>query len=214
MVPKTIVLISDPRILCIPIRESGDLLTDICETPQLVVDHRKKNDSDSYFLIRQSVLKKLLESSRRLPGGIRFAVVEGYRPLSLQKIYFDQYLYGLRTLHSDWNAARIREETSKFVASPDIIPPHSTGGAVDLTLIDKNGDELDMGTLVNADPEESKNACFTDAQNISDTAKILIQTMSESDFVNYPTEWWHWSYGDRYWAYHSGRAHALFGSVE
>ena len=32
--------------------------------------------------------------------------------------------------------------------------------------------------------------------------------------VNYPTEWWHWSYGDRYWALVTGAAHALYGPVD
>ena len=31
--------------------------------------------------------------------------------------------------------------------------------------------------------------------------------------VNYPTEWWHWSYGDRYWALISGADAALYGPV-
>jgi zinc D-Ala-D-Ala dipeptidase len=31
--------------------------------------------------------------------------------------------------------------------------------------------------------------------------------------VNYPTEWWHWSYGDRYWAYQSGARAARFGPL-
>ena len=35
-----------------------------------------------------------------------------------------------------------------------------------------------------------------------------------SGFVNYPTEWWHWSYGDRYWALTTGAAAALYGPVE
>ncbi|HON74505.1 MAG TPA: M15 family metallopeptidase [Dermatophilaceae bacterium] len=29
--------------------------------------------------------------------------------------------------------------------------------------------------------------------------------------VNYPTEWWHWSFGDRYWAWAMGERSALFG---
>jgi D-alanyl-D-alanine dipeptidase len=29
--------------------------------------------------------------------------------------------------------------------------------------------------------------------------------------VNYPTEWWHWSYGDRYWALRTGVPNALHG---
>ncbi|MDT7587682.1 MAG: zinc D-Ala-D-Ala dipeptidase, partial [Pseudonocardiales bacterium] len=30
-------------------------------------------------------------------------------------------------------------------------------------------------------------------------------------FVNYPTEWWHWSYGDRYWAIKTTAAAAIYG---
>jgi D-alanyl-D-alanine dipeptidase len=74
-----------------------------------------------------------------------------------------------------------------------------------------------MGTRLNADPEESKNACFTSAQNISSEAKVnrklLIDVLSKVGFVNYPTEWWHWSYGDRYWAHQANSSHALYGSV-
>jgi D-alanyl-D-alanine dipeptidase len=29
--------------------------------------------------------------------------------------------------------------------------------------------------------------------------------MCGAGFVNYPPEWWHWSYGDKYWAFISGR---------
>jgi hypothetical protein len=32
-------------------------------------------------------------------------------------------------------------------------------------------------------------------------------------FVNYPTEWWHWSYGDRYWALATGAPAACYGPV-
>jgi D-alanyl-D-alanine dipeptidase len=29
--------------------------------------------------------------------------------------------------------------------------------------------------------------------------------------VNYPTEWWHWSFGDRYWAYVTGTGRSHYG---
>jgi len=38
--------------------------------------------------------------------------------------------------------------------------------------------------------------------------------MTVAGFVNYPTEWWHWSYGDRYWAYATHRSAAIYGPVE
>lgn len=50
-------------------------------------------------------------------------------------------------------------EASKYVAPPDVAP-HPTGGAVDLTLIDANGIELDLGTPYDAIPQETDNATF------------------------------------------------------
>ncbi len=218
MVPETIVLISDPKVLQIPIQENNDQLVDIREFPEILVDTRKSKVSNSYFKLRKSVIAKLLEAKKFLPAGIHFLVIEGYRPLSLQKRYFEEYSNKLSKLHPDWDEKRIYQEASKYVAPPEIIPPHSTGGAVDLTLVKDDGIELDMGTRLNVNPEESNNACFTLAANISDAAKtnrqLLIDIMSKSGFVNYPTEWWHWSYGDRYWAYHANNPSAFFGYAE
>lgn len=218
MVPKIITLISDPKVLQISIQENDDPLVDIRDYREILVDTRKSKASNSYFKLRKSVVAKLLETKKYLPQGIRFLVIEGHRPLSLQKKYFDEYSEELNRLHSDWDKKRIYQEASKYVAPPEIIPPHSTGGAVDLTLAGEDGKEIDMGTRLNADPEESNNACFTLAANISDSARanrqLLINTISKSGFVNYPTEWWHWSYGDRYWAYHTKTPFAFFGSVE
>ena len=42
---------------------------------------------------------------------------------------------------------------------------------------------------------------------------LLIELMSAAGFVNYGTEWWHWSYGDRYWAYNRGEPAARYASV-
>jgi zinc D-Ala-D-Ala dipeptidase len=32
--------------------------------------------------------------------------------------------------------------------------------------------------------------------------------------VNYPTEWWHWSYGDSYWALTTGAPAAIYGPID
>lgn len=75
-----------------------------------------------------------------------------------------------------------------------------------------------MGTRLNATPEESAGACYTQADNISDQARthrdILSTTLTAAGLVNYPTEWWHWSYGDRYWALETGAAVAHYGPKE
>lgn len=212
---KKIILISDPRVLEIPIDEIGDPLVDLHNYPEIIIDNRKSKDSDSYFRVRKIIVEKLIEISNNLGNGLRPLVIEGYRPLSLQSKYFTGHSKNLELAHPDWDKEKIYNEASKFVAPPDIIPPHSTGGAVDVTLVKDDGTELDMGTRININPEESDNACFTFASNIAESAKknrqILIDSMSKSGFVNYPTEWWHWSYGDRYWAFVNKEKRALFG---
>jgi zinc D-Ala-D-Ala dipeptidase len=40
---------------------------------------------------------------------------------------------------------------------------------------------------------------------------LLAAAMDHAGFVNYPAEWWHWSYGDRYWAFQTSRETALYG---
>jgi D-alanyl-D-alanine dipeptidase len=102
----------------------------------------------------------------------------------------------------------------RLLAAPDIAP-HSAGAAVGLTLAASDGAELDMGTRVNANPEESGGACFTGAHSISAQARanrdLLGRALAAAGFVNYPTEWWHWSYDDRYWALNAGAPAACYG---
>lgn len=43
---------------------------------------------------------------------------------------------------------------------------------------------------------------------------MLGEALSAAGLVNYPTEWWHWSYGDRYWALQTGAPAALYGAKE
>jgi D-alanyl-D-alanine dipeptidase len=38
--------------------------------------------------------------------------------------------------------------------------------------------------------------------------------MRVAGLINYPTEWWHWSFGDRYWALLTAAPHALYGPID
>ncbi len=218
MEQNKIILISDPRVLQISIQEIGEALVDLKEYPQFVINDRKGLVSKSFSNVRKSVADKLLLANNLLPKGFKFLIVEGHRPISLQQKYFQDYSNELMLAHNDWDQVRVYQEASKYVAPPDIVPPHSTGGAIDLTLINEGGVELDMGCRLNADPEASGDRCFTSSIHISSQAKsnreILIKAMTTVGFINYPTEWWHWSYGDRYWAYCVGNNVALYNSIE
>lgn len=218
MVPRKITLIADSGVLRIPIKENNEPLVDLASSRQIAVYNSKSKESNRFSMIRKHVAAKLIEASEHLPKGIRFLVYEAYRPLRLQRKYFTEYYKELSKIHPDWDKVRLAEETSKFIAPPESVPPHSTGGAIDLTLVDNKGHKLDMGTKYDATPEESKDACFTLSHGISKEAKgnrqLLIDALSKVGFVNYPTEWWHWSYGDRYWAFQTKNPHAIYGGLD
>ncbi|MEV4476886.1 M15 family metallopeptidase [Nonomuraea sp. NPDC049504] len=209
--PNDVVLISDARVTSIPVKEVGEPLVDV--RGRLRVDTRLADDQGAYAHLRAGVLRRLEHAESLLPAGYHLLVVEGYRPVATQRRIFDGYratLTGL-TPEESYVAA------SRYV-SPVEVAPHTAGAAVDLTLVSPDGTEYDMGTEVNDNPEQSEGACYTAAPGISDDArahrKLLGVALEAAGLVNYPTEWWHWSYGDRYWAMSTKNDHALYGPVE
>ncbi|MFC9705579.1 M15 family metallopeptidase [Streptomyces sp. NPDC056943] len=212
-----IILMSDPRVASIPVTECGERLVDLRRGGALVVDTRKQDPEGAFAHLREGVVERLLKAQALLPDGLGLLFVEGYRPPALQREYFEEYADELRALHPEWPADRIRTAASRYVSPPEIAP-HSAGAAVDLTLVGPDGRELDLGTRMNAGPEESAGACYTDAPTISAEARahrdLLGSVLTAAGLVNYPTEWWHWSFGDRYWALMTGRTAALYGPKE
>lgn len=215
---EKIVLISDPLVLAIPIQENDEPLVDLLNVPELFVDLSRTNVnklSPSISFIRQTVADMLSAAQRTLPNGLRLMIKEGYRNIATQERIFENYHNFLKKEFPGLSDEELYKKASAYVAPPEIVPPHSTGGAVDLTLMTADGLEVDMGTRFNADPLESDFSNFTNAvvpKEIRTKRQTLINAMESVGFVNYPTEWWHWSYGDRYWAYMVGKPFALYNS--
>lgn len=216
---REIILISNPKVLAVPIRDNNEPLVDLAKTSNLLVDTSRNNVqkiSDTISLVRKSVADMLLIAQKHLPPNYKIFVKEGYRDIQTQKKLFNSYRNHLKETSPTWSEEKIYKEASKYVSPPEIIPPHSTGGAVDLTIL-IDGKEADMGTHFNADPLETNNASYTNAKvskNIKERRTNLIQAMEVAGFVNYPTEWWHWSYGDRYWALLKRRPFAIYGGID
>jgi D-alanyl-D-alanine dipeptidase len=42
---------------------------------------------------------------------------------------------------------------------------------------------------------------------------IMAQALLDVGITNYPSEYWHWSYGDQGWAYRGGHPHAIYGPI-
>lgn len=211
-----LVLMSDPRVAAIPVRECGEPLVDVRDRG-FRVDPRKHDPLGAFAHVREGVLVRLEHARSLLPAGTDLLFIEGYRPLALQRRHFTEYWGELAAAHSDWTAETLRQAASRYVSPPEIAP-HSAGAAVDVTLVDQDGHELDLGTRVNASPEESHGACFTRATNISDRARhhrtLLLEAMESAGFTNYGTEFWHFSAADRYDALMRQEPHARYGPIE
>ena len=211
-----VLLLSDPRVAAVPVRECGAPLVDLRATGSLLLDPRHADPAGDFAHLRRGLVARLEEAQSLLPGGLRLLVVEGYRPPALQERYFAEHRDELRALHPDLPAAEVARLASRYISPPQVAP-HPAGAAVDLTLATADGAELDLGTRVNADPEESGGRCFTASPAIGPAARenrrMLAAALTAVGLVNYPTEWWHWSFGDRYWAAVTGAPAACYGPV-
>jgi D-alanyl-D-alanine dipeptidase len=201
------VLLSDDRITRITAIESGEPLVDLYGRGVLARDRQ---------FVREGLADRLAIADSFLPTGVRLYVVEGLRDLAVQQEIYDGYRAELELLNPGISDAEVHVLASRFV-SPVEVAPHVAGAAVDLTLVGEHG-PFDLGTPIDATPEQSDGACFFDAANISREARtnraLLADVLTAAGLVNYPTEWWHWSFGDRYWAYSEQQAHAIYGPVE
>lgn len=211
-------LIPDKNLLKIAIKDNGEGLINLKDfSSRIVVEleeiSRKEQDiSRCDCFVRETVAVKLKEAASLLPMGFKFKIIDGYRPIMAQKIIYSQVFNNIQNKHSKWSLKKVESETDKWVANPKLASFHMTGGAIDLTIINKNNKELDMGNPINSISNKSK----TNYLKISQTAKLnrglLIKAMTKAGFVNLPSEWWHWSYGDRYWAA-VNNTYALYGAI-
>ena len=80
--------------------------------------------------------------------------------------------------------------------------PHSTGGSVDVTILDESGIPLDMGTKFDDSSIASSTAYFEKVDDIiTENRRLLYHVMTEQGFTNYSEEWWHFDYGNQNWAW-------------
>jgi D-alanyl-D-alanine dipeptidase len=113
------------------------------------------------------------------PLGLRFRIFDAFRPREAQ-----------------WVLWRARPDP-EFLADPRRGSPHSRGVAVDLTLIDRAGRALDMGTDFDAFTPLSHHAVTAgipaDAQR---NRLVLLGIMTAAGWARYRCEWWHYQLFD------------------
>jgi D-alanyl-D-alanine dipeptidase len=100
-------------------------------------------------------------------------------------------------------------------ADPRAVPPHNSGGAVDLTVVDAEGREVAMGTSFDDFSEYARTDYFQERDAQIHGHRMILKSVLEAEgFANYPEEWWHFDYGNQEWAMLMRAPAARYGRME
>lgn len=165
-------------------QEDGAELVDIQTiNPNIVLDIRYATENNfmkrkvygvARCVLRREVAQKLSQVQADLEKQkLGLKVYDCYRPLAVQKIM--------------WQIVAARP----YVANPARGSKHNRGAAVDLTLVDSNGQELEM-------PTEFDNFTFRAHRNYQGASReakknrsLLQEAMEKGGFIPLSKEWWH-----------------------
>ncbi len=168
------------------------------------------------IFVRRLVADKLQRINQKLQTELQMEllVTYGYRHQDIQKKYFDEMIKKLKPINDGLSEHELYAKVHEFIAVP-AVAGHPTGGAVDLTLL-RNGVEVDMGTKIAdfTDPLKLPTfaECITEEQRKN--RLILREYMLWERFAPFNGEWWHFSFGDKEWAYWYGEEIANYPQIE
>lgn len=87
-----------------------------------------------------------------------------------------------------------KKSDPNYVTPPAQGSMHSRGAAVDLTLVDAKGVELDMGTPYDFFGEKAHTDYTKLPAKVLENRRLLREAMEAAGFKGIRTEWWHFSY--------------------
>ncbi len=120
------------------------------------------------------VILKIHRDLQEQGMGLKF--FDCYRPLSIQQRL--------------WN--KVPDAT--YVTNPKKGSMHNRGLAVDLTIVDRDGNELDMGTPFDFFGRKAHHTYTKHSKEVKENRHLLKSTLEAVGFKSIRTEWWHYSY--------------------
>lgn len=124
----------------------------------------------------------LAKAAETLPFGLHLQVDSAYRTRKTQEMLWE----ARKTVMPD------------LVFNPiDGIPPHCTGGALDISLVDEKGEEINLSEPFPKFYDEPQLISEKISPKVQELRFILNKIMLEQGFVANPKEYWHFSSGDK-----------------
>jgi D-alanyl-D-alanine dipeptidase len=126
--------------------------------------------------LRLKTVKAIVEANEAfMEMGYKIKFFDCYRPLDIQK--------------KMWKIV----SNPSYVANPNKGSIHNRGGAVDITLVDSNGKELEMGTSFDFFGIEASHDYLKLSPEIIANRQLLKKIMKEKGFNSLDSEWWHYN---------------------
>lgn len=103
-------------------------------------------------------------------------IFDCYRPLSVQKKFWELF------------------PDERYVADPKKGSRHNRGAAVDLTLLDSSGHEVEMPSGYDDFSEKAHRNYQSGSKQAVANRTLLEKSMAQEGFVGFDTEWWHFDF--------------------
>ena len=127
--------------------------------------------------LRPEAAKAVAAVNQKLKAkGYRLKMFDCFRPLPVQQRLWDKF------------------QNPSYVTPPSKGSMHNRGLAVDLTIVNESGEELEMGTAFDFFGEEAHHTYTGHSAEINKNRLLLKETMESEGFKGIRTEWWHYSY--------------------
>ncbi|TVQ44096.1 MAG: D-alanyl-D-alanine dipeptidase [Gloeocapsa sp. DLM2.Bin57] len=186
----------------------------------------------SPYYLREGVVEALQNAQNNLQQlypNWRLHIFDAYRPVAVQQFMvdytFNSCLISQGLVKDNLTPTEIEaiyEQVYQIWAIPSTNPltppPHSTGGAVDLTIIDDRGLILDFGSVIDelsprSHPDYYLAQQDSSSQEYHQRRELLNEVMCHAGFCRHPGEWWHFCLGDQMWCWLSGQSSARYGII-
>lgn len=126
--------------------------------------------------LRLKTVTALIDANKKfLKKGYRIKIFDCYRPLDIQK--------------KMWAIV----SNPQYVANPAKGSIHNRGGAVDITLVNLQGAELEMGTSFDFFGKEAAHNYKNLSNKVKRNRNLLKSVMKSSGFNPFDSEWWHYN---------------------
>jgi zinc D-Ala-D-Ala dipeptidase len=135
----------------------------------------KVYDCPSCYLRLKTVNALVEANDEFITKGYKIKLFDCYRPLDVQK--------------KMWKIV----SNPTYVADPAKGSIHNRGGAVDITLVDLEGKELEMGTPFDFFGPQASHQYLKLSPTILKNRNLLKEIMLKHHFEAFESEWWHYN---------------------